>query len=67
MQLITNPKKEANEVIFSRQSNTCIFPPVTFNKNIVTTCLHQNHLVLFLIQNQTLAFTLNKKQESAIR
>ena len=41
-------KKQGNEVIFSWKSNTSICPPVTFNKNIIATCPHQNHLGVLL-------------------
>ena len=44
MQFNPDPKKQAKEVIFSRKSNRCIYPPVTFNNNIIATCPHQKHL-----------------------
>ena len=49
MQFNPDPKKQGNEDIFSRKSNRCTHPPVTFNSNIITTCPHQK--VLPLIQN----------------
>ena len=39
-----DPKKQANEVIFSHKSNTYMYPPVTFNNNTITKCPHQKHL-----------------------
>ena len=44
MQFNPDPKKQANEAIFSWKSNRCAYPPVTFNNNIITTCPHQKHL-----------------------
>ena len=43
MQFNLDPKKQANEVIFSRKSNRCTYLPVTFNNNIITRCPHQKH------------------------
>ena len=44
LQFDPDPKKQANEVIFSRKSNTYMYPPVTFNNNTITKCPHQKHL-----------------------
>ena len=33
MQFNLDPNKEANEVIFSRKSNNCSHPPITFSNN----------------------------------
>ena len=44
MQFNPDPKKQANQLIFSWKSNRCAYPPVTFNNNVITTCLHQKHL-----------------------
>ena len=44
LQFNPDPKKQANEVIFSRKSNTCMYPPVKFNNNTITKCPHQKHL-----------------------
>ena len=41
-------KKQGNEVIYSWESNTSIYLPVTFNKNIIATCPHQKHLGVLL-------------------
>ena len=51
MQFNPDPKKQANEVIFSRESNRCTYPPVTFSNNIIATCPHQKQLGVVLIQN----------------
>ena len=48
MQFNPDPKKPANEVIFSRKSNRCTYPPVTCNNNIIATCPHQKHLGVVL-------------------
>ena len=36
LQFNPDPKKQANEIIFSRKSNTYMYPPVTFNNNTIT-------------------------------
>ena len=51
VQFNPDPKKQANEVIFSRKSNRCTYPPMTFNNNIIATCRHQSTWVLSLIRN----------------
>ena len=48
MQFNPDPKKQANEVILSRKSNKCTYPPVIFNNNIIATCPHQKHLGVVL-------------------
>ena len=48
MQFNPDPKKQANEAIFSRKSNRCTYPPVTFNNKIIATCPHQKHLGVVL-------------------
>ena len=48
MHFSPDPKKQANEVIFSQKSNKNIYPPVTFNNNHVKNCSHQNHLGVIL-------------------
>ena len=48
MQFNPDPKKQANEVIFSRKSNKRTYPPVTFSNNIIATCPHQKHLGVVL-------------------
>ena len=48
MQFNPDPKKQANEVIFSLESNRCTYPPVTFNNNIISTYPHQKHLGVVL-------------------
>ena len=47
MQFNPDPNEQANEVIFSRKSNTCIYPPDTFSNNIAT-CPHQKHFGVVL-------------------
>ena len=39
MKFNTDPKKKGNEVIFSWKANTSTYPSVTFNKNIIATCI----------------------------
>ena len=61
MQFYPDPKKQANEVIFSRKSNTCTYSPVTFNNNIITTCPHQKYLGVFL--DSKLDFSIHIEQK----
>ena len=56
-----DPKKQANEVIFSRKSNKNIYPPVTFNNNHVINCSHQKHLGVVL--DSKLDFNLHIEQK----
>ena len=46
MQLNPDPNEQANEVIFSRKtsSNKLSHPPIKFNNNDKSKCLHQKHL-----------------------
>ena len=44
MEFNPDPKKQANEVIFSRRSNTVLHPPAIFNNNSIAKCLYQKHL-----------------------
>ena len=50
MQFNPDPNKQANEVIFSRKSNSNSFPypPVKFNENNITKCSYQKHLGIVL-------------------
>ena len=48
MQFNSDPKKQANEVVFSRKSNTCTYLPVTFNNNIIAACPLQKYLGVVL-------------------
>ena len=61
MQFNPDPKKQANEVIFSRKSNRCTYPPVTFNNNIIATCPHQKHLGVVL--DSKLDFNIHIEQK----
>ena len=61
MQFNPNPKKQVNEVIFSRKSNRCTYPPVTFNNNIIATFLHQKHLSAVL--DSKLDFSIHIEQK----
>ena len=61
MQFSPDPKKQGNEVIFSRKSNTCTYPPVTSNKNIIATCLHQKHQGVVL--DSELDFSIHTEQK----
>ena len=46
MQFNPDPNKHANEVIFSRKtnSNNLSHPPIKFNNNNISKCPHQKHL-----------------------
>ena len=50
MQFNPDPNKQANEVVFSRKSNSNSFPypPVKFNENNITKCSYQKHLGIVL-------------------
>ena len=48
MQFNPHPNKQANEVIFSRKSNSFPYPPVKFNENNITKCSYQKHLGIVL-------------------
>ena len=61
MQFNTDTKKQANEVIFTRKSNRCTYPPVTFNNNIITTCPHQKYLGVVFCSK--LDFSIHIKQK----
>ena len=61
MQFKPDPKKQANEVIFSWKSNRCTYPPVTFNNNIIATCHHQKHLGVVL--DSKLDFSIDIEQK----
>ena len=60
MQFNPDPKKQASEFIFSRKSNTCTKPPVTFN-NSIATCLHQKHLCF--VHDSKLDFRIHIEQK----
>ena len=61
MQFNPDLKKQANEAIFSRESNRCTYPPVTFNNNIIATCPHQKHLGVAL--DSKLDFSIHIEQK----
>ena len=50
MQFNPDPNKQANEVIFSRKSNSSSFfyPSAKFNENDITKCSYQKHLGIVL-------------------
>ena len=48
LQFNPDHKKQANETIFSRKSNTYMYPPVKFNKNTITKSPHQRYLDVIL-------------------
>ena len=66
MQFNPDLKNQANEVIFSRKSSTCTYPPVIFNNDIIATYPHQKHLdVVF---DSKLDFSIHIEQKiSAIK
>ena len=61
MQFNHDPKKQANEFIFSQKSNRCTYPPVTFDNNIIATCPHQKHLGVAL--DSKLDFSIHIEQK----
>ena len=50
MQFNPDPNKQANEIVFSRKSNSNSFPypPFKFNENNITKCSYQKHLGIVL-------------------
>ena len=50
MQFNPDPSKQANQVIFSRKtnSNNLSYPPIKFNNNNISKCPHQKHLGIVL-------------------
>ena len=61
VQFNPDPKKQGNEVTFSRKRNTCTYPPVTFNKNIIATCPHQKHLGVVLDSKLDFSIHIDQK------
>ena len=61
MQLNPDPKKQANEVIFSRKSNTVSCPPVIFNNNSIAKCSHHKHLGFALDSKLDLSINIELK------
>ena len=51
-----------NEVIFSRKSNSCTYPSITFNNDIIATCPHQMHLGVAL--HSKLDFSIHIEQKN---
>ena len=62
MQFNPDQKKQANEVIYSWKSNTCTYPPVTFNNNIIATCPHQKNFGVVL--DSKLDFSIHSEQKT---
>ena len=48
MQFNPDPKKQGNEVIFSRKSNTVSYPPAKINSSSISKCSYQKHLGVVL-------------------
>ena len=48
MQFNPDPKKQANESIFSRKSKSVSYPPLIFNNNSIAKCSYQKHLGVVL-------------------
>ena len=61
MQFNPDPKKQANDVIFSQKSNSCTYPPITFNNNIITSCPHQKYLGI--VHDTKLDFNIHIEQK----
>ena len=57
-------KKQASEVIFSRKSNTCTYPPVTFNNDNIATYPHQKHLDV--VVDSKLDFSIHIEQKLSL-
>ena len=62
MQFNPDQKKQANEVIYSWKSNTCTYPTVTFNNNIIATCPHQKNFGVVL--DSKLDFSIHSEQKT---
>ena len=61
MQFNPDPKKQTNEIIFSRRSNRCTYPPITSSNNIITTCPHKKHVGVVL--DSKLDFSIHTEQK----
>ena len=68
MQFDHDPKKQANEVIFSHKlvSNNLLYPLVKFNNNNITRCFHQKHSGVVLDSNLSFNTHIDQKTKSAI-
>ena len=64
LQFNPDPKKQANEVIFSCKSNTYMYPPVKLNNNTIAKSPHQKHLGVVL--DSKLDFNINIEQTKKI-
>ena len=65
MQFNPDLKKQTNEFFFNY--NTCTYPPVTLNNNIIATCPHQNFLCVDLDSKLDFSIHIEQKQECATR
>ena len=61
MQFNSDPDEQANEVIFSRKSNNCSPPTVTFNNNGIKKCHHQKRLSIVLNSKLDFKFHVDQK------
>ena len=69
MQFNPDPKKQANEVIFSCQlvSHYLSHPPVKFNNNNITRCSYQKHLGVVLDSNLNFSAHIDLKIKREIK
>ena len=61
MQFNPGPKKQANEVIFSRKRNSSSHPPVAFNNNDIKKYPHHKHLGIVLDSKLDFKFHVDQK------
>ena len=61
IQFNPDPNKLVNEVIFSKKSNNCSHPPVTFNNNDINKYPNHKHLEVFLDLKPDLKFHVDKR------
>ena len=61
MQFNPDPNKQANEVIFSKKSNSISYPAVKFNNNDITKCSDQKHLGIVLDSKLNFESHVNQK------
>ena len=67
MQFNPDPNKQANEVIFSRKSNSFPYPPVKFNENNITKCSYQKHLGIVLDSKLNFNTHIDQKYKKCLK
>ena len=61
MQFNPDPKKQTNEVIFSRKTSNSSHTPITFNNIDINKYLHQKHLSIVLDSKLDFKFRVDQE------